>query len=158
MSHHTSSTLSLVYRGRYPLQQSDPPRFFCETVDGLSTDYSFHISVFPKTTRHRQLFPFFRAATQGFVLISLRCVLCGAGLRPCLAVTQSFCLFSLRRGIIWDSFAVKWNTTQSFVLISLRRVRYVCLVVFFFGGAEWRYGLYDPEDTGLVFFKAFRAV
>jgi hypothetical protein len=103
-------------------------------VDGLSTDHSFHISVFPKITRHRQLFPFFRAVTQVFLLFSLRRVLCGAGLRPCLAATQSFCLFSLRRGIIWDSFAVKWNTTQSFVLISLRRVRYVCLVVFLGGG------------------------
>ena len=94
------------------------------------------------------------------VLLCFLCVVscCGAGLRPCRAATQSFCLFSLRRGIIWDSFAVKWNTTQSFVLISLRRVRYVCLVVFFFwGGDEWRYGLYDPEDTGLVFFEAFRA-
>ena len=33
----------------------------------------------------------------------------------------------------------------------------VCLSgsVFFLGGAEWRYGLYDSEDTGLVFFEAF---
>lgn len=31
-SHHTSSTLSLVYRGRYPLHPSDLPRFSWYTV------------------------------------------------------------------------------------------------------------------------------
>lgn len=101
-SHHTSSTLSLVYRGRYPLHLSDLPRFSCETVEGLSTDHSFHISVFPKTTRHRQLFPFFRVATQGFLKFALRRVLCGAGLRPCRAATQGFVLISLRRVLLLD--------------------------------------------------------
>ena len=36
----------------------------------------------------------------------------------------------------------------------------VCLSgsIFFGGGDEWRYGLYDPEDTCLVFFETLRAV
>ena len=84
---------------------------------------------------------------------------CGAGLRPCLAATQGFLLFSLRRVLCGVGLCPCLAATQGFVLISLRRVRYGCLVVFFFwGGDEWRYGLYDPEDTSLVLFEAFRAV
>ena len=76
-------------------------------------------------------FPY-RDAKFCYVFSSSCSVLCGVC--SFRIVTQSICLFSLRRGIIWDCFAVKWNTTQSFVQTSLRRVRYVCLVVFFWGG------------------------
>ena len=47
----------------------------------------------------------FRAATQGFVQFSLRRVLCGARLRPCLAATQGFMLISLRRVLLWCEIA-----------------------------------------------------
>ena len=91
-------------------------------------------------------FPFFRAATQGFVQFSLRRVLycvvfalsvprrkvfccfpcvvsCyGARLRPCRVVTQSFLLFSLRRVLCGAGLRLCRAATQGFLLFSLRRV------------------------------------
>lgn len=123
-------------------------------------------------------FPLLSCRDASFLKFSLRRVLCGAGLRPCRAATQGFVLISLRRVLLWCEIALSSCRDAKFCYVFSASRYYmglfcsemqhdakfcadffascpVCLSGSVFWGAEWRYGLYDPEDTGLVFFEAF---